>query len=192
MTLMFDFIAITIEISGVPMSAKLKSSIGLQNDISDIILTFTDYLFDKTHYQIFEEPKYSLFKDARVGGYRRRSTRVGDDRFKKVNFSFQLTAPSRVEVEEYIKTWVKKFDKHELPIKSEEWQELIFRYLDDFVINYLIVEPFDTDRVVDIHMGYRRAKDRKGKRILFFAHLLNPSEDELKNVVINWSNEFFS
>ncbi len=171
----------------------MKPSIGLQNDVSDVIVIFTDYLFIETHYQIFEKPITKSLKDARLGGYRRPSTREGDYIGKKVNFLFQLTVPSRVEMEEYIKNWVKNNNVRSMPANKEEWVKLFFRYLDDFVTEYLIVEPFDTVTVTDILMGYRPTKERTkySTRIILQAFLLNPSEDELRNVLKNWSDVFF-
>ncbi len=160
------------------------------SEISDVVMSFVDYLFENSHYLIFEKPVHGRTINFKRG-YRPQTKNIGNDRRKSLNWGIQMITPSRAEIEIYVKGWVAKQIFEATPGNQEKWNALILDFLDEFVKDYLITESPQTDRSTNYYLDYRPTTEKLDGRVFFSIRFLQPNKVELERVVRGWFDEFF-
>jgi hypothetical protein len=155
------------------------------NEITKVLMSFVDYLFQKTPYQIYEKPKYSKSVNLKEG-YRLETRTLGEDRKKSINWEFKLITPSRTEIENSVSTWILKNGLTELPTGTEDWSKVVQDFMDDFIQTYLIMERPHVSKDSNYSLGYRPSTERVDSKVNFFLKFVQPSRDELVGEVDNW------
>lgn len=153
--------------------------------ISDVLHSFVDNFIEKSHYLVFDKPLYSQSVNLK-SGYRPDSRSTGSDRRKSLNWNFQFISPSKTEMDGYIKRWVTVKGSNVEPQKPEEWNQLLVRFMDDFIQEYLITEQPQINKGKSYFLGYRPSKDRSDSKVNFHIKFVQPSRDELEYYIKNW------
>ncbi len=159
-------------------------------EIIEVVMSFVDYLFKKSHYQVYEIPKTISSKLIRRG-YRGQTSETGDSRRKAINWSFQLITPSRQEIETYVKFWLVKNPSVDIPDDSEKWNLFVSNFVDEFITKYLIMESPQITVGGDYRLNYRPMSRKLDSRVHFYAKFLQPNKEEMDRVIRNWLETFF-
>jgi len=155
------------------------------NEISGVVISFVDYLFENSHYLIFEKPVHGRTINFKRG-YRPQTKNIGSDRRKSLNWGIQMITPSKPEIENYVKEWVAKQIFKQAPDNQEKWNSLILAFLDDFVKVHLITESPQTDRSMNYYLDYRPTAEKLDARVFFSIRFLQPNKIELERIVREW------
>ncbi len=154
--------------------------------IIDELISFSDYLFGKSPYIIFELADFSKTVSRNRQGYRHHASTIGTARSKLVNFKIILITPSRVEMLKNIKDWAKDRKNQSPPIDRKSRKDLIMSYMDEFVQNYHVVESLGNEKDGGFSLGYRPTKERKEGTVKFQLDFIQPSREEIELTVDSW------
>jgi len=118
---------------------------GSGSNIPDVLMSFMDYLFQKSPYLIFHPPEHTKTNNLK-SGYRPETKIKRKEPRKSLNWKLILITPSRKEIEGFVNNWVFVTPELEVPTNKEQWKELVEKYMDYFNSYFLITEQPQTSK----------------------------------------------
>jgi hypothetical protein len=156
-----------------------------------VVEAFIVDLIENSTYTVFEKPKYSN-TIAINNGFRPATKSTGDNRKKAINLNMKAFTPSQGEIVAYIDKWLRtRF----LGLSEDDdigIFEIIMKFMDDFVLDFTIVERINTYRDVKLISGYNKAPSRETMEesvVNFHVKYLTPRREDIEKYAKMWLQE---
>jgi len=157
-----------------------------------LLMNFTDYFVNELGYYVTNIPN-SIFEIQKKRGYAPSNESEQEVPFHSVRYKFELAQLSREEISNYSERIALRNEDHDFGESTEELKDVLLQYFDDFVEDYFVHEPSDTQSKIKIHRGYRPKRRKGGSRpvseysVSFTA--VQPSREEIEKHISFYISE---
>lgn len=148
-----------------------------------LIMRFMDFIIGRGIYYVTEKP-ITHDNDRRIRGYREQEERVPVEKLHAFHWMVLLTQVSKGEIERYVEDWALEFEQNNSGVVEMEYSDILMKYTDVFIEDYLVFDGADTKIKGELLTGYGHSK-KSGRGVYSSARvkIRKPSREELVNQV---------